>query len=156
MANSQNLDKEPRLPEKDGVKQLRERFKKRKSQIRPSSEMDEVVKKNRLSPLRKMSLCRRSRNLDTTRNLTFVPLQLKQSRTLRFALAAWSIPTFCLAPLTRLIVSILGLIVFLRSAAPRRFPFIRTSTFEQSSWTFIEEHSFWRAFYCYEPATKIT
>ena len=43
MPKSNGLDQKPNFPQKDAVKQLRDRFKQRKSEINPSAEMDEIV-----------------------------------------------------------------------------------------------------------------
>jgi hypothetical protein len=59
--------KQPHLPEKDAVKRLRERFEERKSEICPSTEMDEVVKKKparKDEPLRKIAKPGRDPDLD--------------------------------------------------------------------------------------------
>lgn len=57
----------PTLPEKDAVKRLRERFNERKSGIRPSSEMDEIVKNEpakKEEPQRKIAKPTRAPDLD--------------------------------------------------------------------------------------------
>ncbi len=67
MANSKNPPNEAKLPEKDAVKRMRERFEKRRSEIRPSAEMDEIVKKQpskKEEPLRKIAKDRRKPDLD--------------------------------------------------------------------------------------------
>ena len=65
--NESQDQKRPHLPEKDAVKQLRERFEQRKSEIRPSTEMDEVVKKRpaqKEETLRKIAKPERDPDLD--------------------------------------------------------------------------------------------
>ena len=47
MPKSLPKDKKPNLPQKDAVKRLRERFKKRKSEITPSTEMNEILGKKK-------------------------------------------------------------------------------------------------------------
>jgi len=64
---SKNKKDQPNIPEKDAVKKLRERFEQRKSGVHPSSEMDEIIKKDpkeKEDTLRKIAKPKREPDLD--------------------------------------------------------------------------------------------
>jgi len=67
MTEPKNTKKQPSLPEENAVKKLRDQFNKRKSEIRPSSEMDEIIKKQparKDEPQRKIAKPKRRSDLD--------------------------------------------------------------------------------------------
>ncbi len=68
MTNKGNMDpKKPRLPQKDAVKFLREKFEQRKSEVESSKEIDEILKKERSEqeePARKIARPKREPDLD--------------------------------------------------------------------------------------------
>jgi hypothetical protein len=59
--------KKPKIPEDSAVARLREQFQKRKSNIKPSKEMDEIIRKTPNAeeiPLQKIARPRRNRDID--------------------------------------------------------------------------------------------